>query len=96
MIQWLCLSLACQILGYFDYAFTSIFTVEILLKVTNKPPVVPPVAPIHSAPTPAAHLSCFYTLLPSLSPHLESSLMSLYLSTDDSVWGLPAPRLFLP
>lgn len=28
---------ALQILGYFDYAFTAIFTVEILLKVTHFP-----------------------------------------------------------
>lgn len=39
---WGCLVLiatccALQILGYFDYAFTAIFTVEILLKVTHFP-----------------------------------------------------------
>uniref|UniRef100_A0A452S9W5 Voltage-dependent L-type calcium channel subunit alpha n=1 Tax=Ursus americanus TaxID=9643 RepID=A0A452S9W5_URSAM len=46
-----------HILGYFDYAFTSIFTVEILLKVTNRPPVISPVAPTHPTPAPTAHLS---------------------------------------
>lgn len=33
MTWWPPLFLTPQILGYFDYAFTSIFTVEILLKV---------------------------------------------------------------
>lgn len=35
-ISTLCVCLCLQILGYADYAFTSIFTVEILLKVKNK------------------------------------------------------------
>lgn len=96
MTRWLPLFLAPQILGYFDYAFTSIFTVEILLKVTNGPPIIPPVTPTYSPSISAAHLSCFHPQLPSLPRIWGLTILMAPYSPDDSVWGFPAPWLLLP
>lgn len=68
MTRWL--FLFPQILGYFDYAFTSIFTVEILLKVTSgHPPHHTPSCP-NLLPTPLQPTSPVSTANSPLYPWL--------------------------